>query len=119
MFSNMSRIPRIHDIANLAGVSTATVDRVLNQRSGVRAVTVQRVLQAAAQLDYRTEEGLVSPAPTAPPMRLSFLLPAGNNRFIRMLGDMVNYSQDHWTPFNVRCRTEFIESFNPLELAAA
>jgi LacI family transcriptional regulator len=52
-------------------------------------------------------------------MRLAFLLPAGQNRFIRMLGDMVNYSQEHWTPFNVRCRTEFIESFNPIELADA
>ncbi|MBN9411583.1 MAG: LacI family DNA-binding transcriptional regulator [Burkholderiales bacterium] len=116
----MNKAPRIHDIAHLAGVSTATVDRVLNQRSGVRAATVQRVLQAAAQLDYRTESGLVSSTPALPaPMRLAFLLPAGQNRFIRMLGDMVNYSQEHWTPFNVRCRTEFIESFNPIELADA
>ncbi len=116
----MSKIPRIDDIAHLAGVSTATVDRVLNQRTGVRTATVQRVLQAAAELDYRTGAGVAPSVPAQPqPMRLSFLLPAGNNRFIRMLGDMVNYSQEHWTPFNVRCRTEFIEGFNPLELAAA
>lgn len=122
----MSTSARIPDIARLAGVSTATVDRVLNGRTGVRASTVQRVMRAAAELDYLPAgtaadgAGLVAAAATAPrPMRLSFLLPAGNNRFIRMLGDMVHYSQEHWTPFNVRCRTEFIESFNPHELAAA
>lgn len=120
-----SKAPRIPDIARLAGVSTATVDRVLNGRAGVRAPTVQRVMRAAAELDYLPAPGPTDdgPAPTLPaaprPMRLSFLLPAGNNRFIRMLGDMVHYSQEHWTPFNVRCRTEFIESFNPHELAAA
>jgi LacI family transcriptional regulator len=113
--------PRIPDVARLAGVSTATVDRVLNQRAGVRALTRQRVLRAAAELG-------LSQLPVAPdiaaraaprPMQLSFLLPAGNNRFIRMLGDMVGYSQEHWAPFNVRCRTEFIESFDPQALAAA
>ncbi len=134
----MPQNARIPDIAARAGVSTATVDRVLNRRPGVRAVTVQRVLRAAAELDYLpndTSKGtggaglgaaaaLLSAAssrssPWARPLRLSFLLPAGGNPFIRMLGDMVSYSQAHWTPFNVRCSTDFIESFNPLELAAA
>lgn len=38
--------PRILDIALLAGVGTATVDRVLNGRPGVRQATVKRVLAA-------------------------------------------------------------------------
>src|SRR6187431_704210 len=109
---------RVVDIARAAGVSTATVDRVLNKRPGVRDATVQRVLKAAGELDYLPGQALY--AALAPqPLRLSVLLPAGTNRFIRMLGDMVGYSQEHWAPFNVRCRTEFIESFNPHELAAA
>ena len=109
---------RVVDIARLAKVSTATVDRVLNRRPGVRDATVQRVLKAASELDYLPAAALQ--AALAPqPLRLSFLLPAGTNRFIRMLGDMVGYSEEHWAPFNVRCRTEFIESFDPHELAAA
>ena len=45
-------LSRIVDVARRAGVSTATVDRVLNRRPGVRAITVQRVLSAASELDY-------------------------------------------------------------------
>ncbi|MEL6316609.1 MAG: LacI family DNA-binding transcriptional regulator, partial [Pseudomonadota bacterium] len=35
----MSR-PTVHDIARVAGVSLATVDRVLNERPGVREKTI-------------------------------------------------------------------------------
>ncbi|RZL53608.1 MAG: LacI family DNA-binding transcriptional regulator [Variovorax sp.] len=109
---------RVVDIARAAQVSTATVDRVLNRRAGVRDATVQRVLKAAGELDYLPGRELY--AALAPqPLRLSFLLPDGTNRFIRMLGDMVGYAHEHWAPFNVRCRAEFIESFDPHELAAA
>jgi LacI family transcriptional regulator len=109
---------RVPDIARMAGVSTATVDRVLNHRSGVRPATAQRVLKAAAALDYLPAEDLyvtVRPAP----LRLVFLLPAGTNRFIRMLGDFIDFAGDELTPFNVRCRHVFIEGFNPAGLAAS
>ncbi len=67
---------RIIDIALEAGVSTATVDRVLNTRHGVRPVTIERVWAAAARLDA---------SPTAAPrrprgrgeLRFDFVLPAG------------------------------------------
>lgn len=45
---------RIRDIAKHAGVSTATVDRVLNGRPNVRASTRQRVLQAKDALESGT-----------------------------------------------------------------
>jgi LacI family transcriptional regulator len=109
---------RVPDVARLAGVSTATVDRVLNHRSGVRPVTSQRVLKAAAELGYLPEADWQA-ATQAAPLRLTFLLPRGTNRFIRMLGDFVDYSKEQFTPFNVKCRCEFIEAFNPQVLAAS
>ncbi len=112
----MSKTARIPDIAQLAGVSTATVDRVLNQRPGVRRSTVERVVKAAEQLQY-LPDGEARSALQPPPMRLVFLLPAGGNRFLRMLGDTIGYSQEHWAPYNVRCRVEFVEGFNPEVLA--
>lgn len=110
------KLPRMEDVALEAEVSLATVDRVLHGRSGVRAATVQRVIKAAEALAYAMEPLPGSPS-HAKPLKLKFLIPAGSNRFLRMLGDVIGYSQDHWAPFNVRCQTEFIEGFNPEALA--
>ena len=44
------RGPTIVEIAHASGVGTATVDRVLNGRGGVRPVTRQKVLDALAEL---------------------------------------------------------------------
>ena len=46
--------PTIRDVARTAGVSTATVSRVLNGRPDVAAATRERVLGAVRELDYST-----------------------------------------------------------------
>ncbi|WP_432037949.1 LacI family DNA-binding transcriptional regulator [Streptomyces cucumeris] len=46
-------MPAIKDVAQRAGVSVATVSRVLNQHPSVRADTRERVLAAVADLGYR------------------------------------------------------------------
>ena len=53
----MPTVPKISEIARLAGVGTATVDRVLNRRSGVNAETVQRVLQVVEELGSPRQPG--------------------------------------------------------------
>lgn len=111
-------LPGVADIAREAGVSTATVDRVLNHRTGVRPVTAQRVLKAADLLGYLPESQWHA-ADRVAPLRLTFLLPEGTNRYIRMLGDFIDYSREQFAPFNVRCRCETFESFNPQALAAS
>ena len=47
----MSRVT-VQDVADAAGVSLATVDRVLNNRKGVRAETVDRVKDAMERLNF-------------------------------------------------------------------
>lgn len=44
--------PTFADIARHAGVGTATVERVLNGRGGVRPATAEKVIAAARTLDY-------------------------------------------------------------------
>ena len=109
------RLARIDDVASLSGVSTATVDRVLNQRPGVRATTVQRVLKAASELGYVVDGAL--PAQALKPWRLAFVLPAGTNRFLNMLSRLIGTSQDQFASFNMRARVEQIESLKPDLLA--
>lgn len=105
----------IADVAQQAGVSTATVDRVLNHRPGVRPATVQAVLKAAAALGYLPQDDLYK-ALRPQPMRLVFLLPAGTNRYLNMLGDYVDVAREQLEPFNVQCRCRYIEGFNPQAL---
>ncbi|MBA2961366.1 MULTISPECIES: LacI family DNA-binding transcriptional regulator [Ramlibacter] len=106
----------MEEVAERAQVSLATVDRVLHGRAGVRASTVQRVMRAAADIGYVSEaQARTTLGPK--PLRLAFLIPEGSNRFLRMLGDLIGYSQEHWAPFNVRCQAEYIEAFNPEALA--
>ena len=93
-------LSRIVDVARRAGVSTATVDRVLNRRPGVRAITQQRVLAAASELDYMPAENILA-AMRPKPMRLLFLLPAGTNRFLSTLGQLIAHSDGRLAPFNV------------------
>ena len=50
------RSPRMSDVAKLAGVSTMTVSRVLNNTSNVNEETRARVMQAISQLQYRRNE---------------------------------------------------------------
>src|SRR5713101_8967451 len=48
----MSAPPTIYDVARMAGVSIASVSRVLNGRRNPREETRERVLQAVAELGF-------------------------------------------------------------------
>lgn len=72
----------IADIARAAGVSTATVDRVLNERAGVHARTRRRVLATAQGLGYLDA---VPAESGAPPLDLAFIIPGGTNTFLGLL----------------------------------
>src|SRR6185312_12661096 len=110
--------PVLADVAARAGVSPATADRVLNGRPGVRELTARRVLKAAADLGYVTEEeamGTLRPRP----MRLVFLLPAGTNPYLALLGETVKRMAADPIDTNATVRCFFIDSFNPKILTEA
>lgn len=67
---------RVADVAREAGVSIATVDRVLNQRSGVRPETQQRILAVIAHLNVAGAKS-ESMARRASGVHVDFLLPSG------------------------------------------
>ena len=73
--------PTVHDIARSAGVSLATVDRVLNARPGVRSATREKVEQAIAALGYVRDLAAANLA-KGRTYRFSFILPANDNSFM-------------------------------------
>ena len=77
--------PTIADLARKAGVSVATVDRVLNRRLPVRGDTAQLVVQAAEAIGYHAT-GLLKRRLTEVPFRkLGFLLQK-RDAFYQVLG---------------------------------
>lgn len=73
--------PTVNDIARVAGVSLATVDRVLNMRPGVRHVTIEKVNQAIEQLGYVRDTAAANLARRRL-YRLLFILPETSNEFV-------------------------------------
>ena len=76
--------PTVHDIAKEAAVSLATVDRVLNERPGVRPKTIDRVMAAADRLGYVRDTSAANLAKQRQ-YRFAFILPTGPSQFVEAL----------------------------------
>jgi LacI family transcriptional regulator len=82
-----ARRPTIADLAAAAGVSVATVDRVLNRRHPVREATARRVLEAAETLGYHATSLLRSRLQEQHrPCSMGFLLQRESSPFYREVG---------------------------------
>jgi LacI family transcriptional regulator len=106
----------LSDVAREAGFSTATVERALNNRSGVRSRTREIVVDAARRLGY------ISGAPARPSedfarVRLEFILPEEGNMFMRALHGQLEAQAA--LREDVDLRVTAIEGFNPDRLAQA
>ncbi len=101
------------DVAREAGVSAATVDRVLNNRAGVRERTRVIVVETARRLGYLPDgTGTGSGA-----VRLDFVLPEGLNSFVRTLRAEIEGQAAARAGLDVRVHT--VGGFEPDALAVA
>ncbi|GGB06981.1 LacI family transcriptional regulator [Brucella endophytica] len=106
----------VKDIAEAAGVSSATVDRVLNNRGRVKERTREIVLEVARGLGYLPGSGS-KPVAGGGRIRLDFVLPAGTNTFIANLrGEIIR--QAALKP-ELDVTIHSVEGFNPETLAGA
>jgi LacI family transcriptional regulator len=76
--------PTVIDIAREAGVSLATVDRVLNERPGVRDKTIQAVADAISKLGYVRDLAAANLARQRN-YRMAFVLPDTESQFVQTL----------------------------------
>jgi LacI family transcriptional regulator len=105
------------DVAREAGVSPATVDRVLHGRSGVRARTAEQVLETAHRLGYRPDPAATRLARTRV-ARLCFVLPAGTNTFVGMLAEQVGALAPWLAEQRARAEVQTVDVFSAPALAA-
>lgn len=107
----------LKDVARVAGVSLATVDRVLHGRSGVRTATVFRVREAVEQLGFRPHAAAAELA-RARRLRFAYVMPRGNNAFMHQIDYSLNEVKE-WLASR-RAIAEVIKTdvFDPAALAA-
>jgi LacI family transcriptional regulator len=108
----------LHDVARTAGVSLATVDRVLNRRPGVHAHTVERVQAAVDLLKYRPDR-IAARLARGRDHRFRFVLPTGNNAFMQDLEREVRSAAERFAEERVQISITHVDVFDGEVLAAA
>ena len=111
----MSSPPTIADIARLAGVGTATVDRVLNRRPGVNAETVQRVMQVVGELGTPQQPGRPRRGEN---FRFAFVLPADESPFLGLVDRQIAQAAGDFRHQHITEITHRIEASDPAQFAA-
>ena len=106
----------IEDVARQAGVSVATVDRVLNGRAAVRPGTVERVERAIRHLNYQPDR-LAARLARAKEYRFCFVLPEGSNSFMIGLGEAVRETAGHMVQEKIVIDTRLTDVFQAETLA--
>lgn len=108
--------PTIADIARLAGVGTATVDRVLNRRAGVNAETVQRVMDVVAGLGAPPQPGRPR---RGEKFRFAYVLPEEATPFFGLIERQIAQSAGDFRHQHITEVTHRIDARDPSQFAAA
>ncbi|MEO1238467.1 MAG: LacI family DNA-binding transcriptional regulator [Pseudomonadota bacterium] len=116
----MARRPTISDLARAAGVSTATVDRVLNGRGMVRADTAAKVLRAAEDIGFHAA-ALIGHrlTPVRASLRVGFLLQKSRQAFWQDFALAAEDAARHLSVFDARAEITFLPSQSPQDAAQA
>lgn len=106
----MSNRPTIQDLAREAGVSVATVDRVLNRRASVRAETATRVYEAARTLGYHAT-AVIKQRMSAelPVLRFGFLLQTSRHPFYQSFAQALQQSVENCQSVRGTLRIEHVD----------
>lgn len=115
----MSRRPTIAAVAAAAGVSTATVDRVLNSRLPVRDATALRVIAAAERIGYHGAALMRERVRERAPLHtLGFCLQKHDDPFYQAFAREVSAAAARHAPQPCVAVVEFIDAIEPAAIAA-
>src|SRR5258706_5578053 len=111
----MARRPTISDLAAAAGVSVATVDRVLNRRHPVRVDWAERVLGAAESIGFHATTLLKQRIRADVPERIfGFLLQKRTDYFYQQLAGDLQSATRGARDIHGRAIVEFIDELSPV-----
>lgn len=111
------RRPTIPDLAEAAGVSVATVNRVLSGAENVRLATRERVQQAAAEIGFYGLGSIQARVSAARPrLRFGILLLQPHRPFYRNIANAMEEAAAA-TGAEVELRIEFLEDLSPQNVA--
>ena len=115
----MARRPTIQDIADAAGVSVATVDRVLNGRLKVREETARKVSAAAHRVGYHATN-LIEQRLRAdlPEVRMGFVLQKEKQAFYRTFAEEIERAVRAAPDIRGKALVEFAPSQSPTDVVA-
>jgi LacI family transcriptional regulator len=113
----MARRPTISDLAEKAGVSVATVDRVLNQRLPVRGGTALRVVAAAEAIGYHATGLLKQRLSDLPARTFGFLLQKRDDVFYQAFGEKLVAATKAAPGIRGRAVVEFMDEIVPSLIA--
>ncbi len=115
----MARRPTIQDLAREAGVSVATVDRVLNGRARVRDETAGKVADAAHRIGYHAR-GLIEHrlAPDIPEMHFGFVLHKEKQEFYQNFAREIEAAVAARRDIRGRVTIRYAPSQSPEDFAA-
>lgn len=108
----------IKEIAELAGVSRGTVDRVLNNRGSVNAKTAEKVLEIAKALDYKPNKAGLTLAAQKRRLKLGVILFGNSNPFFDEVMKGVRYQEEKLAGYNCSILVKQI-SYDAAEQLAA
>ena len=101
----------IQDVARVAGVSVATVDRVLNRRPGVRVVTVGRVETAIRELNYQPDR-IAARLARSREYRFCFVLPERSGDFWERINEEVRIVAERMSGERVSISVKRVDVFD-------
>jgi LacI family transcriptional regulator, galactose operon repressor len=107
----------LRDIARQAGVSLATVDRVLHNRPGVRPDTVRRVRDAMERHAFRPDMA-ASELARARFRRFAFVMPSGANPFMQQIQGQLREMAAWFSARRLAVETVFTDVFDPAVLSS-
>lgn len=106
----------IKQIAELANVSRGTVDKVLNDRPGVKAETKAKILQIAKELNYQPNFLGKALVQSKEPTKLGIVLTPDYNPFIQAILKGIRQATDEFSPFGLKIDVKMLTTLEAAEL---